>query len=319
VTVTVPARLHFGFLDLNGGLGRRFGSMGLAIDGLRTRVTVSRAADIAVAGAGADRARRYAERLSQVLALKGGYRLSVDEAAPSHAGLGSGTQLALAVAAALRRLHGLPLDVRGDANALGRGARSGIGIGLFEAGGVVVDGGRGATSGAAPVVSRLEFPEQWRIVLVLDPARSGVHGEDETAAFARLRPFPAADAAHMCRVVLMQALPALAERDLPGFAAAIKEMQRVIGAQFAPLQGGHAFTSDAVAAALDLLEEAGALGRGQSSWGPTGFAFAPSPAEAERLVQFARNHPLCRGLDIRACKGLNRGAEITTDAAHVPA
>ncbi len=25
-----PARLHLGFLDLNGGLGRRFGSLGLA-------------------------------------------------------------------------------------------------------------------------------------------------------------------------------------------------------------------------------------------------------------------------------------------------
>ena len=38
VTVTVPARLHFGFLDLNGGLGRRFGSIGLAISDLRTRI-----------------------------------------------------------------------------------------------------------------------------------------------------------------------------------------------------------------------------------------------------------------------------------------
>jgi predicted sugar kinase len=43
VTVTVPARLHLGFLDLNGGLGRKFGSMGLAINGKHARVTVSRA------------------------------------------------------------------------------------------------------------------------------------------------------------------------------------------------------------------------------------------------------------------------------------
>ena len=31
VTVGVPARLHLGFLDLNGGARRRFGGIGLAI------------------------------------------------------------------------------------------------------------------------------------------------------------------------------------------------------------------------------------------------------------------------------------------------
>jgi len=313
VTVTVPARLHFGFLDLNGGLGRRFGSIGLAIDALCTRIDIAPASDVAVTGADAERARRYAEQLRASLGIGGGYRLHVDEAVPIHAGLGSGTQMALAIAAALRGLHGLPLDARGDAIRLGRGGRSGIGIGLFDAGGVVVDGGRGASTEAAPVVSRIAFPDEWRVVLVLDRARTGVHGDDESAAFARLQPFPAADAAHICRVVLMQALPALAEHDLSGFAAAINDMQRLLGAYFAPLQGGHAFSSPAVAAALDLLEDAGALGRGQSSWGPTGFTFARSAADAERLVEVARSHPRCRGLDIRACKGLNRGAEITCD------
>jgi predicted sugar kinase len=85
------------------------------------------------------------------------------------------------------------------------------------------------------------------------------------------------------------------------------------------LQGGHAFASPAVAAALDVLQGEGALGRGQSSWGPTGFTFVPSAAEAERIVQIARNHPRCRGLDIRACKGLNRGAEISTEPAQATA
>lgn len=319
VTVTVPARLHFGFLDLNGGLGRRFGSIGLAISDLRTRVRVARASGVAVSGVDAERARRYADQFHAALALNDGYRMHVEDAAPSHAGLGSGTQLALAVAAALRRLHGLPLDVRGDAIRLGRGGRSGIGIGLFDTGGLVVDGGRGPLSEAAPVVSRMVFPDDWRIVLVLDRTRTGVHGDDESAAFARLPEFPAADAAHICRVVLMQALPALAERELPIFAAAINDIQRFLGAHFAPLQGGHAFSSPDVAAALDLLEDAGGLGRGQSSWGPTGFTFARSAGDAERLVQIARNHPRCRGLDIRACKGLNHGAEITSDAARAGA
>jgi beta-ribofuranosylaminobenzene 5'-phosphate synthase len=314
VSVTVPARLHFGFLDLNGGLGRRFGSIGMAVSGLRTRISVVPARQLHVSGPDGARARDYVEQLYDALALRGGCRVDIQEAIPSHAGLGSGTQLALAIAAGVRKLHGLPLDMRGDAVRLGRGGRSGVGIGLFDAGGVVVDGGRGDHGRAAPILSRIPFPDAWRVLLVLDRACNGVHGEDESAAFARLPVFPAADSARICRLVLMQALPALVEADLVSFAGAIKEMQRLLGAYFAPLQGGAAFTSPDVAAALELLEAEGALGLGQSSWGPTGFAFAHSRDEADRLVAFARNHPRCRGLDIRACKGLNHGAHIDADA-----
>jgi beta-RFAP synthase len=318
VTTTVPARLHLGFLDLNGETGRKFGSIGVAISGLRTRVTVSTAGRTHVSGPEAQRAARYVERLQDYLGLDAAHHVRIDEAIPSHAGLGSGTQLALAVAAGIRRLHTMPLDIRGDAFRLGRGRRSGVGIGLFDTGGVVVDGGRGEAMAPAPIVSRIPFPDAWRIVLVLDPGRTGVHGDDETAAFARLPVFRSADAAHICRLVLMQALPALIEADIAAFGGAIKEMQQLLGAHFAPLQGGEPFSSPDVAAALDLIEGEGAHGIGQSSWGPTGFAFVRSQDEAERLVSVARRHPRCRGLDIRACKGLNHGADIAIDATALP-
>jgi beta-ribofuranosylaminobenzene 5'-phosphate synthase len=178
----------------------------------------------------------------------------------------------------------------------------------------VVDGGHGAGTRAAPIVSRLAFPEHWRVLVVLDPAGQGAHGPDERAAFARLPPFPDQAAAHLCRLVLMQALPALAEHDVVMFGAAIREMQQVLGAYFAPAQGGSRFTSPDVLACLDALEAAGAHGVGQSSWGPTGFAFAPSPEEADRLARVARRHPSAKGLDIRVCTGLNRGADITARA-----
>ena len=88
----------------------------------------------------------------------------------------------------------------------------------------------------------------------------------------------------------------------------------MLGAYFAPLQGGAPFASPDVAAALQLLESEGALGIGQSSWGPTGFAFVPTREQAEWLVALARNHPRCRNLEIRSCKGLNHGADIAADA-----
>lgn len=314
VTVTVPARLHLGFLDLNGGLGRRFGSIGLAINGLKTSITFNAASQLRVTGPENERVRGYLQVMQRALDIENTCHVRIDEVVPAHAGLGSGTQIALAVAAGVRRFHGLPLDVRGDAIRLERGARSGVGIGLFDHGGLVVDGGRGPLTTAAPVVSRMPFPEQWRILVVLDPHRQGVHGPDEREVFSKLAPSSDGQAAHLCRLVLMKALPALAECDIAGFGSAIKEMQELLGDYFAAIQGGSRFSSPDVAAALAALEDEGAYGIGQSSWGPTGFAFAPSAEEANRLVESIYRHPRCRDLDIRTVAGLNRGAHIVSHA-----
>jgi beta-ribofuranosylaminobenzene 5'-phosphate synthase len=310
VTVSVPARLHLGFMDLNGGLGRRFGGIGLALKDLGTTISIKSATHMHVQGADHERARAYLENMRRLLDLQANYHLVVEEAVPAHAGLGSGTQLALAVAAGVRRLHDLPLDVPGDAIHLGRGLRSGTGIGLFTRGGLVVDGGRGAHDVPAPIICHMPVPESWGVLVLLDPARKGLHGPEEVAAFAALAPFAADEAARLCRLLLIKLLPSLAEGDLGGFGEAIKEMQMRLGDYYAPVQDGRRFISPGVAAALELLEREGAVGIGQSSWGPTGFAFVQSHVEATRLAMLLRQKPEERGLDIRVCTALNRGAEI---------
>ncbi|MGH6927150.1 MAG: hypothetical protein ACREEV_02440, partial [Dongiaceae bacterium] len=95
VTVSVGARLHLGFLDLNGGLGRRFGSLGLAIEEPQTVVELSRDLRDSANGPQAERAGQHLARLASHLGLPAGHRLVIHEAVSPHAGLGSGTQLAL--------------------------------------------------------------------------------------------------------------------------------------------------------------------------------------------------------------------------------
>jgi beta-ribofuranosylaminobenzene 5'-phosphate synthase len=309
VTVSCSGRLHLGFFDLHGGLGRQFGSIGLSLDQPMTRLVVRHAPVTRVRGPDHERVAHYLTLMCDRLGVSGHHDVEVQQAMPSHAGLGSGTQLALAVATAMRRLHGWPDALREDATLLGRGARSGIGIGLFSQGGLVIDGGKGHLAGPAPLLVRIAVPDSWRVLLVLDRDRQGLSGSRERAAFASLEPMDAAVSGSICRLVLMQALPALAEQDFAGFGTAITAIQGHIGDYFAPCQGGR-FTSPSVGAALALLAEAGATGIGQSSWGPTGFAFAASDNEARRLADVIDENAIGR-LDLLICRVLNQGASVT--------
>src|SRR5262245_50782579 len=101
IHVRAPARLHMGFLDMPGGLGRWFGSLGAAIDRPAVDLVASRAERVAAEGPDADRAAGYARQLLGQAGAAAGVRLQLHEAIPAHAGLGSGTQLSLSVGAAI--------------------------------------------------------------------------------------------------------------------------------------------------------------------------------------------------------------------------
>lgn len=313
VEVFAPARLHLGFLDLAGSLGRRFGGIGLAIDGFGTRLTLTRAAAPSAEGPGAARALEHLAHAAAALGLPPQARIVLGASSPEHAGLGSGTQLGLAVAAGLARLHQRSPGAAELAAAVGRGARSGVGIAVFEQGGFIVDGGRGAESGVAPVIARLPFPADWRLLLLLDPARHGLHGKAELAAFGALPPFSESLAGTLCHHVLLQLLPGLAEQDFAAVSAALGTIQARLGDYFSAAQGGR-YTSPAVGEAIVWLERQGVHGVGQSSWGPTGFALFDSAARAEvALAALIEHCPAARGLQCRVVAGLNRGAEIGVD------
>ncbi|AWV18971.1 MULTISPECIES: beta-ribofuranosylaminobenzene 5'-phosphate synthase family protein [Methylobacterium] len=310
VRVEAPARLHFGFLDLHGGLGRRFGSIGLAIDAPSLALSARRAARPSVEGPEADRVRGYVRAAAAHLGRGEDVAVTVERVIPAHAGFGSGTQLALAVAAAMARLSGEPFAPDAFAATLDRGNRSGVGLRAFTEGGLIVDGGRGADGGPPPVIARLPYPEAWRIVLILDPGMAGVHGTREVEAFRDLPRFPEAQAAEICRIALMQVLPAVALAEPQGFGAGITRIQTLIGDHFAPHQGGR-YASAAVAEALASIAAQGVSGYGQSSWGPTGFALMASEAEARALVA-----GLDRGGPLRfvIARGRNSGASVTGPA-----
>lgn len=309
IHVETTARLHMGFIDMHGGLGRRFGSIGLSLDQPATCLNVTAQIDFTASGPHRQRVLDCARQFAASTGLPGGARIEVTEAIPDHAGLGSGTQLGLAVGSALAKLYNLDLSAREIAALTGRGRRSGIGIGAFVQGGLLVDGGRGPETQVPPIVARMDFPEQWRVLLVFDSAAEGVHGQAEISAFGELPEFPAAQAAHLARLVLMQALPALAEQNLQAFGEAISALQQIVGEYFAPTQGGGLYISPRVADAMDWLRTQGVACLGQSSWGPTGFAVVAGEAEAAEFAEQLQIHR--PDLHIRICRARNRGSLVT--------
>lgn len=309
VSVTAPARLHLGFVDLCGDLGRRYGGLGLTLAGLCTRLTMRRAASWSAGGPSSERALVQAQALMRTLALGGAVAIDVHEAIPEHVGLGSGTQLALAVCSGLMRLFELDTELRELARITGRGVRSGIGLGAFESGGFIVDGGRGTSDSPPPVICQALFPDAWRVLLVFDRDRQGLNGGQEVAAFQSLPPMSPAISGSLCRSLLMQVLPALAERDFDRFSDGLTAIQDRIGDYFAPLQGGR-YSSPRVAEVLAWLQQQGIRGLGQSSWGPTGFAIIENAARAEGVLHAAKAR-WAPPVEIILCGGQNRGAEIS--------
>jgi beta-ribofuranosylaminobenzene 5'-phosphate synthase len=310
VEVFAPARLHLGFLDVSGTLGRRFGSLGLTIQGMGTRITLSRAFDRSEVARFSERTTRLLASLSERHAGLAPLQLKIQEAIPEHIGLGSGTQLGLAIAAGMAALQGERASARALAEQVERGARSGIGIGAFESGGFLVDGGKGPGETPAPIIARANFPEAWRIILIFDHERRGLFGDAEKAAFRALPAFPAEAAGRLCHLVLMRLLPGLAESTFDPVAEAIGEISARVGDHFAPVQGGR-FASPRVSRVLGWLRDAGFGGVGQSSWGPTAFALIASEPEAERVRDaLANRFGDDDKLSFRICEGRNHGAEI---------
>ena len=269
-----------------------------------------RADGVSVAGADAERAEKIARKLLDALQLPQRLQLDVIEAIPPHSGLGSGTQMALAVGLAINALYGLHLTIEDIAKLTARGARSGIGLGTFVTGGVIVDGGRGANTVIPPVIAHVDFPKAWRVLLIFDNETKGVHGAEEIEAFRTLPEFPVESAAGLCRHVLMQALPSLVEQDLQGFGLAIQQLQEVTGDYFAPVQGGR-YASAKVGLVLDWLKQHGTYCLGQSSWGPTGFAIFADDREAAQNIEKLNQYFLPdSNLKFLLCKGRNQGGIV---------
>jgi beta-RFAP synthase len=226
-----------------------------------------------------------------------------------HVGLGLGTALSLAVARAFAGNR----PVAELAALTGRGQRSGIGVHGFARGGFLVDAGKVGDAKLSTLHARLDFPASWRVVLLQPTVAANWHGEKERAAFARPRDPAAAQAGadRLWEIAVDELIPAVQLADFPAFADAAYRYNRLAGEPFAADQGG-TYTGPRVAEIIETLRGWGVAGVGQSSWGPTVFAFAEDNDAANRLEERARNH-FPKLAEVIVTRANNTGAVVSTD------
>jgi beta-RFAP synthase len=317
IRVTAPSRLHFGLLSLpapESHAPRHFGSVGLMVSQPGLALRIEPAEEWSAAGPLAERALAFGRRFADSFppGAVGPHHLVIEHAPPEHTGLGTGTQLALAVARALAGSCGLDgLDAVALARRVGRGRRSALGIHGFARGGFLVEAGKRTEEAISPLVARADIPEPWRIVLVLPPWGPGLHGADEGRAFEQLGAGPAGPARteRLCRLVLLDMLPALAEHDLDTFGEAVYELNRRVGEMFRRVQGG-TYAHPRVQELVEFVRRQGVAGVGQSSWGPGVFALTADLDWAVHLTGQIRRQFALQADEALVTTACNRGATV---------
>jgi predicted sugar kinase len=103
---------------------------------------------------------------------------------------------------------------------------------------------------------------------------------------------------------LLGLLPALIERDAQTFGEAVFDFNARVGELFAPVQGG-TYASKSATGLIDYLRREGVPGVGQSSWGPTVFAFVRDADHAAYLSERVR--ALLPEAETWIAAGVNRG------------
>ena len=311
VVVTTGARLHFGFYGLATG-PRRYGGLGLYIDKPGYRIVFRRSDSPRIRGCQAGRAGEILRRVLDVLGLSVSVDIELKECVDEHVGLGSTTQLTLAILSGVARIEGADVDLVSAARRLGIGARSGVGLWGYRYGGLIVDAGvKPPYRGPATLLARYMFPSNWVVGVVIPGSVWRVSGEEEERLLASLPEPPESLYYRALEIVFRRLLPAVVERDFMEFAESVEELDKINGKVFAPVQKG-VYACREAELAVKLLKDHGGLGVGQSSWGPAVYSFYDSVKEARETLTSVREELARRGVDARilVTTARNSGARV---------
>jgi len=328
IRVTTPCRIHLSLIDENGYTGRVDGGIGLMLD--RPNVVfeaTNSAKEFKI------EANRYYRESIEVINEKASkvfkaykidnknFHFILKQYYPSHVGLGSKTQLSLAIATAIAKLKNLNVPHRTLTKIVERGGTSGIGWRGFETGGFILDGGHdfgkgeeketflpsSAANSADPALTILRYniPENWRFVLAIPNVKKGAYGDEEVSIFQSQTPIPREEVNEVSHQILMKIIPGILKDNLTCFGEGLKKIQS-IGFKQREIQ----LQDDVVKNLLRFMEEYGVKAYGMSSFGPSVIGITESNTKAKNLLKAVKQKLKGVGGHFYISKANNTGAKF---------
>ncbi len=311
ITITTGARLHFGPFAVGAKSGPAFGGMGMMITDPSTviRVATSDQDRLIAPSRESIRIKNWLEQIrgKRPDAQRHGFEIELIRSIPPHCGLGAGTQLAMAFAASLMQLLGdLEKNPQSLADLTERGRRSAVGVHGFLQGGFLVDQGKHHPGRLGKLQTRIDYPEEWPILLWVPKDRQGLSGSSEVSAFESLPPM-SPDLTRRLRFLCdKQVVPALRHRNYEQFARALTEYGRLVGDYFRPVQEG-AFAHPRAEEVIHWMgHHMASAGYAQTSWGPTMAFFFPDESTS---ADMQRRWAFCPD-ELISVRPLNQGASV---------
>ena len=308
VTVVSPSRLHFGLLSYGNPDGRQFGGIGMMLDepGLEISFSLDAATDlessglkhVSPVGALADRVKLnatswFCNRHGGSRVHSGKLSVQVIRSPRLHNGLGTGTQIALAVAAGMELIYTdedwetIQQRPGSLAKSVDRLGRSSVGTWGFLQGGLIWDGGRTSPDSLGKLERRTCVPEEWRIVLAIATGE-GISGDAEKLALASMPPIPEPMTKRLTDLIEDRIFPNAENDNQDDFGEAIYEYGCLASDCFQSPHGGR-FATPQIEEWIKRIRQQGYKGVGQSSWGPAIFTFVPNQAAGEEMCEWFRN------------------------------
>ncbi len=290
--IQTPSRLHLTLIDLNGTKGRLDGGVGITIkdpqlilraepkdQGISVHFKDASNLDTALKEDYMQKIVNSANSALKYFQVDAGFDFFVEKTYPVHSGLGSGTQISLAAAKLVAAYQGINPTSSTLGKIVGRGGTSGIGVGAFQEGGFIIDGGHShdqkpgflpssaSKASPPPILARYDFPEDWNIIIATPHRDEGVSGSKEVNIFQEYCPIPLGDVEKLSHMILMKLMPSVLEKDIDSFGDAINQIQG-IGFKKVELDLQDQMIYDL----LETMRNSGAAGAGMSSFGPTVYA-----------------------------------------------
>jgi beta-ribofuranosylaminobenzene 5'-phosphate synthase len=305
ITIKTPARLHFGVVNPFNSEYRLYASAGVAIDKPSNVVTIYSGEDLSITGCRSEEVLNRLKGLIEEYGIKRG-RVVIEKCIPQHVGLGSTTQLLLAVAHGLFLANNINVDIPLIARKLGLGRISGVGTYIYMYGGFILDAGKKDPHDFPKLLLRLEMPEEWHFIVLIPPGQGLGEREEERVFLSNYR--AREDLVWRASFILYHELvPSILERDFEKFASSLSQLQETVGQIFSSFQGG--VFAEYSQRAISVLRELGVVGVGQSSWGPAVYGVLESREEAEEVAEKAIRM-LGEEVKIMVVKPLNKGALV---------